>query len=88
MNILLFIILSLAVWRITKILVNEVGPYHWIEKFRNSIINEPWSPIHCFKCMSMWVSFFLTLFFDLPLWLFILTWFAASAVAILLEEDV
>lgn len=83
-----FIILSLAVWRITKMLVDEEGPYSLIERFRNRIINYKWSPIHCFRCTSVWVAFPLTLMFKLPFELFFIFWFASSAVAIFIRDFV
>lgn len=85
MNILLFIILSLAVWRISRMLTDETGPYRLIEKFRNRFINYSWSPLYCFKCTSVWIGFFLTFFFNLTLPIFVLTWFASSAAAIFLD---
>lgn len=81
-------ILCLAVWRLSKILVDEKGPYSIVERFRNRIINYPWSPIWCFKCTSVWVSFFFTMLLHLPLDRFILYWLAASAVAIFMRQHI
>lgn len=85
MNLVIFIILSLAVWRVTKALTNEAGPYKVLERFRNSIINEPWSPIFCFKCTSVWIAFLFTLFLQLDFVTFLLVWFGSSALAIFFE---
>lgn len=78
-----FIILALACWRISYMLVNEVGPYKIFQRLRNRIINHPLSPIHCFKCTSVWVAFFLAPVND-PAY-FIPSWLALSAIAIFLE---
>lgn len=86
MNIFNFILLVLATWWTTKMFVDELGPYNLIEKLRNAIINEPWSPIYCFRCTSVWVSFGLTFLLHLPANLFVLHWLAASASAILIRK--
>jgi len=85
MTLTTFIILSVAVWWISRILTHEVGPYHIVEKFRNNIINEPWSPIYCLRCTSVWVSFFISLFLGLDFLHFILVWFGAAGAAIVLD---
>jgi hypothetical protein len=85
-DLIYFIILSLAVWRLTKMFVDEAGPYKLIERLRNKIINEPWSPLHCFKCTSIWSAFFLTLLLHPSIEIFILYWLGASTVAIYIRD--
>ena len=85
MIIALFIIQSLAVWWISRILTHEVGPYNIVEKFRNAIINEPWSPIYCLRCTAVWVSFFISVFLDLPFLFFLLVWFGTAGAAVIID---
>lgn len=85
MTFLIFIVLSFATWRISHLLVSEVGPYNLVEKFRNKVINYGWSPISCFKCTSVWIGgMFSAATTQSPLH-FISVWFALSGVAILLD---
>ena len=85
-ELIVLLILSLAVWRLTKMFVNEVGPYKLFERLRNKIINYPWSPVHCFKCTSIWTSFFLTFLLHPSIETFFLYWLGASTLAIFMEK--
>lgn len=87
MNLTTFIILSLAVWRLSKILTVEVGPYQIFERFRNEVMQYRWSPLHCFKCTSVWVGFIFSLFVWYGLASFVFIWLGSSALAILIESE-
>jgi hypothetical protein len=85
MNIIYFTIASLATWRLSRILTKEVGPYHVIENFRNLIINEKWSPIHCLKCTTVWVGFVFATFipqYNIP---FLFYWLGLSGSAVFID---
>lgn len=90
-----FIILSLAVWRISNLLVDESGPYDILSKFRYAIgidytdrgerftTNEFAELFDCVFCLSVWVGLFVSLcYFSLPTYtIYVCYPFALSAVA-------
>ena len=86
MTTIYFIILCFATWRLTKMLVDEKGPYDILVKLREAVVNKPWSPLFCFSCTSIWVSFGLALLMHLPLETFLLYWLAASGVSIFMRK--
>jgi uncharacterized YccA/Bax inhibitor family protein len=53
-----FLILSLACWRLTRLLVYDYGPLHVFEKFRQFVAR--WGFTHelfsCHWCLSVWVG--------------------------------
>jgi hypothetical protein len=79
MNTLYFILISLAVWRITSLLVIEEGPWNIFLKLRRSIDSYN-SPLNCFWCMSVWVALPFAFYYG------IIPWLAISALAILFDE--
>lgn len=94
-----YLILSLATWRITSLLVTEFGPGNIFERLRyrlgvrydvgglrigNNIVAEAFT---CLWCLSLWVGIVLTILF----WLWPgITWlampFAFSTIAILIDK--
>jgi hypothetical protein len=82
-----YIIITLAVWRITHLLQAEDGPWDLVFKLRKAMGNSFWgSLMDCFYCLSIWVALPFALvqgraFFDI----FIL-WMSLSGGAILLEK--
>lgn len=59
---------SLAIWRISRLLVAENGPFDVIKKLRiltgivynsyddSTVVSYPvWNPLHCIYCTSIWV---------------------------------
>jgi hypothetical protein len=82
-----FLIITLAIWRITHLLQAEDGPWDIIFKLRKAMGNSMWgSLMDCFYCLSIWISLPFGLFFGTS-WLqrFIL-WFAFSGASILLQK--
>lgn len=64
MDIITFLILSLACWRITSLLVNdfEHGPYGSLTKFREWA--EQYTDVfECIYCMSVWIGLIITVIF-------------------------
>lgn len=102
MDIITFLILSLATWRISSLLTNpeEMGPYRVLSSIRYRVgvrfnersevysTNEIAEIFTCLWCMSIWIGVILTI-----LWLVIPTYitilclpFAFSTLAIVIEE--
>lgn len=72
----------LAIYRLTFMLVYEVGPYEMFGKLRLSLEGKPWNPLDCFYCTSIWVAAPFALFTSNP----VIYWLAYSACAIILYE--
>ncbi|HEY5369414.1 MAG TPA: DUF1360 domain-containing protein [Hanamia sp.] len=87
MNVFYFIVLSLAIWRITHLFSKEDGPFDIIYRLRKAIGADFFgSLLDCFYCTSVWVA--------LPFGLWegnswrekLLLWIALSGAACLLEK--
>lgn len=95
-----FLLLALATWRITSLLVNEAGPYQMFHRFRYLVgirydtqsqpvsTNEIAAMLLCSWCTSFWVALILSI-----LWLllpditrFLCLFLAASTVSIVVGE--
>jgi hypothetical protein len=102
MNLVEFLVLALAVWRLSSMLVNESGPWGVFEHIRYAAgvrydeeseryaTNEFAKVFVCMWCSSVWVSFAIAglwYFAPVPLFIFCLP-FALSAVAIALQETI
>ncbi len=77
----------LAVWRITHLVSQEEGPWSLCLKFRRLLgLGFLGQLVHCFYCLSIWVSLpfaaILPAFWSQRL----IAWFALSGAAILLER--
>ena len=97
-SLLEIVILALAVWRLSSMLVNEDGPLHIFHKLRYKMgmrynensIEYPTTPLSdlfaCVWCMSMWVGFGITVVYLLleAAAVYIAMPFALSAVAIMI----
>lgn len=77
-----FVLLSLAVWRLTALLVYDEGPGDVFVRLRE-LSDAIGGPLNCFRCASVWVSFLASLLFT-PNWL--LWWLALSGAAIVIDE--
>ncbi len=88
-----FVVLALATWRISHMLVNERGPYDILTLLRvqcgfeydldfNKLSAPDNHVLSCVWCVSVWVGGVLVL---LPSWLSVP--FALSAVTVLVEEN-
>lgn len=85
--------LGLAVWRVSYFLVKEDGPGHVARSIREAtgiehddagevVSYNDWTPLTCVFCASIWVAAVLAM---LPRWTH--TWLAASAIAVLVEQN-
>ncbi len=86
-NTLIFILNSLAVWRLTHLSTEEDGPFDIFYKLRK------WAGtgffgklLTCFYCCSIWVAAILTLFIEGTFWQKIVFWLAISGAACLFEK--
>lgn len=96
------LILSLAVWRLTSLLVREDGPWNVLARFRTAIgvhydeYSKPYgtnmlaSALTCTWCASVWISAFAALFCETSQTFvgYVLTALALSALSILIDEAV
>lgn len=79
MNLVDFIVLCLATWRVSSLLVAETGPFDMFLKLREAVgithdedkkvavIPERFLPqlLSCMWCTSVWVGFLLTIFHNI-----------------------
>lgn len=77
---LIIFLYGLAIWRISYALTEEDGPGKSLKSFRESFDSD-WSPLNCFYCTSVWVSFFFCLTIGLGFFYI----FALSALAIFIH---
>ena len=87
MNLYLFLICSLAIWRITHLLSKEDGPFDLIYRVRKQFGQGFFgSLLDCFYCLSIWIAL------PFGIWLGngwkekILLWIALSGAACMLEK--
>jgi hypothetical protein len=84
-NVVNFLLCTLALWRITHLLSQEDGPFDIVIKFRK-ILGQGFfgNLLDCFFCLSIWIAIpFALVLQDEWTWRFI-TWFALSGAACLL----
>lgn len=79
------ILLSLATWRLTALLVYEAGP-RGIFAYLREVSDAIGGPLECFWCTSGWVSLLASCFIETGWWENHLWWWASWALAVLLEE--
>lgn len=97
-----FLILGLAVWRISSLLVNEDGPLDVLGKMRHAVgvrydeqserygQNELANMLNCVWCTSFWVALIVVgLYWLVPgATVMVSSLFACSAVAVIVESTV
>jgi len=84
-NVLEFVLCTLAVWRLTHLFTGEDGPFDIIFKFRK-LVGQGFfgSLLDCFYCLSLWMAIPFA-FYLCDEWLpGIITWLALSGAACLL----
>ena len=82
-----FIILSLATWRLSSLLVNEDGPNRLFNSFREQVSD--WTGLlDCVWCVSIWIGIILVvIYFFYPVITFwIMLPFALSGAAIMVDK--
>lgn len=84
---MLFLIVSLAIWRITHLLSKEDGPFDLIFRLRQLAGEGVWGKLmDCFYCLSIWISLPFALWQGSTLSEKGLFWMAYSGLACLLEK--
>jgi len=87
-----FIILGLATWRISHMLVWEDGPFDLFEKTRNRFDEGFFFDrlFACVWCLSVWVGAILVFsaIMDKIVTVYLMLPFALSAIAVILEEKI
>jgi hypothetical protein len=87
MNSLEFIIIVLAVWRVTHLFQAEDGPGDIIVRIRKRLGDGfVGSMMDCFCCLSIWVALPFGLYFGKGWPWKIILWLAFSGAAVLLEK--
>jgi hypothetical protein len=83
----IFILITLATWRITHLLGKEDGPFDVIYLVRKKAgAGFFGSLLDCFYCVSVWVAFPFALWQGNNWWQKLLWWWALSGAACLLEQ--
>ncbi|MBI1782069.1 MAG: DUF1360 domain-containing protein [Sphingobacteriales bacterium] len=87
MDVFLFIVTILAVWRITHLLSKEDGPFDIVFLIRKKAgAGFLGSLLDCFYCTSVWIALPFGLWLGNNWWEKLLYWWAISGSACLLEQ--
>ncbi|MBI3720595.1 MAG: DUF1360 domain-containing protein [Sphingobacteriales bacterium] len=87
MDVFLFIVTILAVWRITHLLSKEDGPFDIVFLIRKKAgAGFLGSLLDCFYCTSVWIALPFGLWLGNNWWEKLLYWWAISGAACLLEQ--
>jgi len=93
-----FLVISLAVWRISSLIANEDGPFDILERFRGAIgivydefnnrsgNNTFAKGVMCIWCNSMWFSFIASIFISSSLVDCLVMTLAISAMVIAIDK--
>lgn len=87
MDLFYFILLSLAVWRLTHLLGKEDGPFDIVFLLRKRAGTGFFGKLlDCFYCLSLWIALPLGIWQGDGWWGKLLYWLALSGAACLLEQ--
>ncbi len=87
MNCFLFLIVCLAIWRLTHLLAKEDGPWDMIYHIRKAAgAGFFGNLLDCFYCLSIWIALPFAIWLGNDWWQKILYWLALSGAACLLEQ--
>lgn len=85
---MIFLLSSLAVWRICHFLAHDDGPWYFMFTIREKAYDAEWWAVYewltCVKCNSVWIAFPFAAAIAPMGWLFV-TWLALSTATIMLE---
>jgi hypothetical protein len=84
---LTLLLASLAVYRLSRMLTDEEGPFMVFTRLRGLAKTDTWigRGLECIMCMSVWVALPVALWVDWS-WNWWLTWLALSGVTVLLRK--
>lgn len=87
MALMTFTLAALAVYRLSRMLTDEEGPFMVFTKVRGLARPDTWigRGLECILCMSVWVALAAALYID-PTWTLPLTWLALSSVTVLIRK--
>lgn len=80
-----FLLAALAVWRLTHLFAKENGPWRIFERWRRVFPGQLFS---CFYCLSVWLALPFVWFTGGSVWERVVTWWALSGAAMLLEKSI
>lgn len=86
---MLFLLSSVAVWRLAYMLQDETGPWRIFEKIREHINNSNKPTLiegfQCFYCLSVWVAIPFAIYLAADIWQFFVYPLSLSALAVALN---
>lgn len=84
---LTFLIAGLAVYRVSRMIADEEGPFMVFSKLRGLARPDTWVArgLECIMCVSVWVALPIALVIDWT-WTAPLTWLALSAVTVIIRK--
>jgi hypothetical protein len=84
---LTFVLAGLAVYRLSRMIADEEGPFEAFTKLRGLAQPETWigRGLACIMCLSVWVALPIAIYIDWSVnwWL---TWLALSGVTVILRK--
>lgn len=85
---LTFILASLAVYRLSRMITDEEGPFSIFTKLRALFLPTDWfgRGLECIMCLSVWVALPIALWIDWSSDFWPLTWLALSGVTVILRK--
>ncbi len=92
MDPLIFALAALAVYRLSRMITDEEGPFAVFTKLRGFYPPVDWvgRGLECIMCVSVWVAFLATIMVTVlgyaDAWLWPLTWLALSAATVLIRK--
>lgn len=82
-----FILAALAVYRLSRMITDEEGPFMVFTKLRGLARPDTWigRGLECIMCVSVWVALAAALYIDWT-WTLPLTWLALSSVTVMIRK--
>jgi hypothetical protein len=84
---MLFILAALAVYRLSRMITDEEGPFSLFTKLRGAFPPVDWvgRGLECIMCVSFWVALPFALSIDWT-WTAPLTWLALSSITVIIRR--
>ena len=85
---LLFLMQSLATYRLALLITTEEGPFELAARFRNLFLSDNWlgRGVRCFYCVSFWVAMCVFLLSLHPIGKLIVMWLGIAGGALIVER--
>jgi hypothetical protein len=78
------ILLGLATWRLSYLIVKEDTPFNLMKRFRER--HPDWGVFHCLYCASVWMALVIYLFWHIPYLNYVVYIFAISGLCLMLAS--